>query len=130
MPIRSNTHPPTGDESHVKFTQQSKNELYLGFEDALDRGKDDPVQFSYPNAQSPRFTIHRNDSPLAYFLLCLIARLQEMATVPCLDVMAYAKWIEKSRHMTALSKHTGESRDGRPIRQARRPKGLHFLLVG
>lgn len=34
-------------------------------------------------------------APLASFLLHLIARLQRMATVPCLDVMAYAKWASK-----------------------------------
>jgi len=31
-----------------------------------------------------------SDAPLALFLLRLIARLQEIATVPCIDVLAYA----------------------------------------
>lgn len=56
--------------------------------------KDGVFEIGYSNGQNPSFTIHRNDSPLAFFLLRLIARLQEVATVPCLDVMAYARWIE------------------------------------
>ncbi len=32
----------------------------------------------------------RSDAPLALFLLRLIARLQATATVPCIDVLAYA----------------------------------------
>jgi hypothetical protein len=38
--------------------------------------------------------IHTSTGPLADFLLRLIARLQCMATVPCLDVMAYAAWLK------------------------------------
>jgi hypothetical protein len=33
----------------------------------------------------------------AAFLLALIARLQELATVPMIDVQAYAKWLDESR---------------------------------
>lgn len=38
---------PVGDESHVKFTLQSKNDLYQTFEDALFRDEDDELRFSY-----------------------------------------------------------------------------------
>ena len=38
--------------------------------------------------------IHESAGPLADFLMRLIARLQCMATVPCLDVMAYAAWLK------------------------------------
>ncbi len=43
---------------------------------------------------SSQIGVHASAAPLAYFLLRLIARLQTTATVPCLDVMAYAKWLE------------------------------------
>jgi hypothetical protein len=33
--------------------------------------------------------------PATAFLLELIARLQELATVPMIDVRAYARWLEK-----------------------------------
>ena len=35
--LQSNTRLPIGDESHVKFTLQSKNDLYQTFEAALYR---------------------------------------------------------------------------------------------
>jgi hypothetical protein len=37
-----------GEESHVKFTLQSKNEMYLNFESAIYREPGDPLRFSYP----------------------------------------------------------------------------------
>lgn len=40
--------------------------------------------------------VNGRSAPLAYFLLRLIARLQCTATVPCLDVMAYANWLNPS----------------------------------
>lgn len=46
------------------------------------------------NVGNPGLKIEENKAPLAYFLLRLIARLQDVATVPRLDVMAYAKWID------------------------------------
>ncbi len=47
----------------------------------------------YPPNATPKVCINEGTAPLAYFLLRLIARLQCMATVPCLDVMAYARWL-------------------------------------
>jgi hypothetical protein len=35
-------------DSHVKFTLQSKNDLYVNFENALFRDAGDPMRFSYP----------------------------------------------------------------------------------
>lgn len=53
-------------------------------------------EIEYPQKEPPRIAIQVNTGPLAYFLLRLIARLQCVATVPCLDVMAYARWLDKS----------------------------------
>ncbi|HTQ38187.1 MAG TPA: DUF6602 domain-containing protein [Pirellulales bacterium] len=53
-------------------------------------------EIEYQHEGIPTFVIHSNAGPLAYFLLRLIARLQCMATVPCLDVMAYARWLDGS----------------------------------
>ena len=46
--LQAHTRLPVSQESHVKFTLQSKNEMYLGFESALYREPDDPLRFSYP----------------------------------------------------------------------------------
>lgn len=39
---------PVGQESHVKFTLQSKNDMYVAFEQAIFRDDGDPLRFSYP----------------------------------------------------------------------------------
>jgi hypothetical protein len=39
------------------------------------------------------FVIDRGGKPATAFLLELIARLQASATVPMIDVRAYAKWL-------------------------------------
>lgn len=39
---------PIGSDSHVKFSLQSKNDLYVNFENALFRDPGDPMRFSYP----------------------------------------------------------------------------------
>jgi hypothetical protein len=46
--LQSHTRLPVGDESHVKFTLQSKNEMYSGFEAALFRDNGDALKFTYP----------------------------------------------------------------------------------
>lgn len=38
---------PVGQESHVKFTLQSKNDMYTVFEQAIFKNEDDPYRFSY-----------------------------------------------------------------------------------
>lgn len=54
-------------------------------------------EINYPKDEPSTIEVHTNTSPLAYFLLRLIARLQCVATVPCLDVMAYAHWIDANK---------------------------------
>ncbi len=46
--LGSKTRLPVDEESHFVFTTQSKNVLYLGFEQALFRDPGDPLRFSYP----------------------------------------------------------------------------------
>jgi hypothetical protein len=41
------------------------------------------------------FVVTAENKPATGFLLELIARLQELATVPMIDVRAYARWLEK-----------------------------------
>jgi hypothetical protein len=42
-----------------------------------------------------KFVFALENKPATAFLLELIARLQELATVPMIDVRAYARWLEK-----------------------------------
>lgn len=58
--------------------------------------QDGVFEIEYPKDAELRIAIHTSNGPLADFLLRLIARLQSMATVPCLDVMAYARWLSPS----------------------------------
>lgn len=46
--LQSNSGLPIDEESMVKFTLQSKHEMYGALEDALFRDEDDPLRFSYP----------------------------------------------------------------------------------
>jgi hypothetical protein len=39
---------PLGEGSQIKFTLQSKNDLYLNFEKAIYRDEGDSLRFSYP----------------------------------------------------------------------------------
>ena len=57
--------------------------------------QDGVYEIEYDQTTPPKIDINGVSAPLAYFLLRLIARLQCLATVPCLDVMAYAKWLNK-----------------------------------
>jgi hypothetical protein len=40
---------PVGQASHVKSTLQSKNDLYVNFEQAIYRDEGDSLRFSYPS---------------------------------------------------------------------------------
>lgn len=51
-------------------------------------------EVTYQNSEPPVVTASLTDRSLALFVLRLIARLQALATVPCLDVMAYASCLE------------------------------------
>jgi hypothetical protein len=46
--LEDRTRLPVDESSHVKFTLQSKNEMYLLFEEAIFRDVGDPLRFSYP----------------------------------------------------------------------------------
>ncbi len=46
--LQSHSGLPVGEESLVKFTLQSKHEMYTKWEDALFREPGDPLRFSYP----------------------------------------------------------------------------------
>lgn len=56
--------------------------------------KDGVYEMDY-GGKPPAIEINGASAPLAYFLLRLIAKLQCTATVPCLDVMAYAQWLSR-----------------------------------
>ncbi len=68
----------------------------LPLEGRLDLGcaaENGVFEVDYTASEKLSLRIHDQNSPLAYFLLRLIAKLQGMATVPCLDIMAYANWL-------------------------------------
>lgn len=44
----------------------------------------------YTNGHQPSIAVERSDAALALFVLRLIERLREIATVPCMDIAAYA----------------------------------------
>ena len=48
-------------------------------------------EVKYAPNEPPAFAAEKSDAALALFLLRFIARLQGMATVPCIDVLAYAR---------------------------------------
>ena len=53
--LQDHTRLPVEEESHVKFSMQSKNIMYTGFQEALERDEGDPMRFSYPSTiPSPR----------------------------------------------------------------------------
>jgi len=45
---QAHTHLPVGPDSHVTFTLQSKNELYLNFESVIYREQGDSLRFTWP----------------------------------------------------------------------------------
>ncbi len=54
------------------------------------RGEKSRMKVQNVSADSTAITIERTNASLALFLLRLIARLQSIATVPCIDVLTYA----------------------------------------
>jgi hypothetical protein len=50
--LQSHSGLPVGEASHVKFTLQSKNDLYTNFEQAIFRDIGDTMRFSYPAGHS------------------------------------------------------------------------------
>jgi hypothetical protein len=88
--LRSSWSPPFGDSFQTAIAGIPKQgRLEIGC--AAQSGA---FEIEYPPNESPSVDVQVNTGPLAFFLLRLIARLQCMATVPCLDVMAYARWLD------------------------------------
>ncbi|MHB8902184.1 MAG: hypothetical protein ACYC6Y_25785 [Thermoguttaceae bacterium] len=46
--LRDHTGLPIGEENHVTFTLQSKNDMYLNLEPVIDRESGDPLRLRYP----------------------------------------------------------------------------------
>lgn len=46
--LQTHSNLPVGDESHVKFTLQSKNDLYVNFENSIFRDAGDTMRLTYP----------------------------------------------------------------------------------
>lgn len=83
--------PPFGDAfTDALFDGKGDRQLDLGCV-----AKYGLFEFDAGNPAKPHVVVNETRAPLASFLLRLIARLQSMATVPCLDVMAYARWANK-----------------------------------
>lgn len=89
LALDSKWNPPLGApfESAV-LAQGSKSMLDLGC--CVKHGSFEVIN---PESSCPSVVIHKRKKTLAFFLLKLISRLQDIATVPRLDVMAYAKWL-------------------------------------
>ncbi|MBL8763132.1 MAG: hypothetical protein JNM07_02550 [Phycisphaerae bacterium] len=78
--------PPFGDSFHEAIAK-------VGGEGRLDIGcaaKHGGFEVKYTPNEPPAIAAERSKAALALFLLRFIARLQGMATVPCIDVLAYA----------------------------------------
>lgn len=89
--LRSSWSPPFGtpfESALAELAEEGRLEIGCAAQNGV-------FEIEYPKGQLPQFTVNSNNGPLAYFLLRLIARLQCMATVPCLDVMAYARWLDR-----------------------------------
>jgi len=89
--LRSGWSPPFGGPFELavaNVAEQGRLELGCAAEHGV-------YEIDYSSTEPPRIVRHTNSGPLAFFLLRLIARLQNMATVPCLDVMAYAQWLDR-----------------------------------
>lgn len=46
--LQAHSNLPGGEQSHVKFTLQSKNDMYVGFENVIFKNPNDIMRFSYP----------------------------------------------------------------------------------
>lgn len=88
--LESNWNPPFGEPLEAALKKlPAEGRLDLGC--AVRQGIFEVV---YHDAEPPVMSSQLTDCSLALFVLRLIARLQDMATVPCLDVMAYARCLE------------------------------------
>lgn len=89
--------PPFGDSfnEHINIAaNDSFSRIDLGC--AISNGSFDVTEAA---TGSPKIKIRIENDSLIFFFLRLLERLQAMATVPALDVMAYAKWLDKGREI-------------------------------
>ena len=83
--LASDWSPPFGDAFRKAITSASpEGQLDIGC--AVRQGT---FEVEYVPNEPPMISVQRSAAPLAQFLLRLIARLQCIATVPCIDVLAY-----------------------------------------
>lgn len=91
LSLDSTWSPPFGDAfNNALFDGKGDRELDLGCV-----AKHGLFEIDASTRSKPQVVVSQTRAPLASFLLRLIARLQSMATVPSLDVMAYARWANK-----------------------------------
>lgn len=84
--LRSDWSPPFGDAFRKAISAQSAA-------GRLDMGcavRDGVFDVKYAANEPPAIAAERSTASLALFLMRFIARLQSIATVPCIDVLAYA----------------------------------------
>lgn len=86
--------PPFGDSFREHIGEAAKApESLIDFGCAVSCGAFDVTGADTGNLN---IEISTKDDALIFFFIRLVARLQAMATVPALDIMAYAKWLDKS----------------------------------
>lgn len=84
--VESDWNPPFGDAFRKAITE-SRPDRRLDMGCAAQHGG---FEVKYAPNEPPAVATERSEAALALFLLRLIARLQSIATVPCIDVLAYA----------------------------------------
>jgi hypothetical protein len=89
--LESDWSPPFGN-AFVKAIQESEASGRLDIGCAVRHGV---FNVKYADGQAPTIVAEQCDASLALFLLQLIAKLQAMATVPLIDVTAYASSIQR-----------------------------------
>lgn len=88
--IESDWNPPFGD-AFRKAIAESRADGRLDMGCAAQHGG---FEVKYAANEPPAIAVERSEAALALFLLRFIARLQAIATVPCIDVLAYAANME------------------------------------
>lgn len=88
--LESDWNPPFGDAFRAAISAASQDgRIDIGC--AVKHGN---FGIKYASGDPPAVAVEMSKSSLALFLLRLIASLQDIATVPCIDVRAYAANIE------------------------------------
>ncbi len=101
--------PPFGDS----FREAIAKTAYDGPIDIGCAAKHGMFEVKYAPNEAPAVAAERAEAALALFLLRFIARLQSVATVPCIDVLAYAANLQpESGTETALQSRELEDTSG------------------